>query len=160
MARALAAQATWYAHAQGHHPGLGPIASPRVARCVLRAVCCEGRRGAAAAPGSPQERRSAVRLVPPNPATPPVAPLPVCMLRPRVKRVPALVQAVTRGLSSMTSPSGFYSEIQAPTGVYKWHVDGEWRESASGKTVGVVNPCTRATAYQVPGEWFGGCRPR
>ena len=45
--------------------------------------------------------------------------------------------------------SDFYNEIKAANGVYKWHVNGAWQESASGKTVSVVNPSTRATCYQV-----------
>jgi glyceraldehyde-3-phosphate dehydrogenase (NADP+) len=44
---------------------------------------------------------------------------------------------------------GFYREIRAPGGAYKWHCDGRWLESSSGKTVGVVNPSTRARDFEV-----------
>ncbi|GBF90960.1 NADP-dependent glyceraldehyde-3-phosphate dehydrogenase [Raphidocelis subcapitata] len=43
----------------------------------------------------------------------------------------------------------FYKEIRAAGGAYKWHCDGAWRESTSGKTVGVSNPATRAREYEV-----------
>ncbi|VAH44336.1 unnamed protein product [Triticum turgidum subsp. durum] len=33
--------------------------------------------------------------------------------------------------------------------VYKYYADGEWRASASGKTVAIVNPTTRQTQYRV-----------
>jgi hypothetical protein len=35
--------------------------------------------------------------------------------------------------------------------VYKYYADGEWRASASGKTVAIVNPTTRQTQYRVQG---------
>jgi glyceraldehyde-3-phosphate dehydrogenase (NADP+) len=35
--------------------------------------------------------------------------------------------------------------------VYKYYADGEWRASASGKTVAIVNPTTRQTQYKVQG---------
>ncbi|TVU05705.1 hypothetical protein EJB05_48882 [Eragrostis curvula] len=33
--------------------------------------------------------------------------------------------------------------------VFKYYADGEWRSSASGKSVGIVNPTTRQTQYKV-----------
>ncbi|KAG2500942.1 hypothetical protein HYH03_000767 [Edaphochlamys debaryana] len=45
--------------------------------------------------------------------------------------------------------SEFYKDILAPTGVYKFYADGEWRESASGKSVAILNPSTRHACYQV-----------
>jgi hypothetical protein len=35
--------------------------------------------------------------------------------------------------------------------VYKYYADGEWRASASGKAVAIVNPTTRQTQYRVQG---------
>ena len=35
--------------------------------------------------------------------------------------------------------------------VYKYHSDGEWKKSASGKTVAIINPTTRKTQYKVQG---------
>ncbi|KAG2431249.1 hypothetical protein HYH02_013383 [Chlamydomonas schloesseri] len=43
----------------------------------------------------------------------------------------------------------FYAPILASNGVYKYYIDGEWKESASGKSVAISNPSTRETAYQV-----------
>jgi glyceraldehyde-3-phosphate dehydrogenase (NADP+) len=45
--------------------------------------------------------------------------------------------------------SDFYGEILAPSGAYKYFINGEWRESASGKSVAIINPSTRQTAYNV-----------
>ena len=36
--------------------------------------------------------------------------------------------------------------------VYKYYADLEWRNSASGKSVGIINPTTRKTQYKVQGE--------
>jgi glyceraldehyde-3-phosphate dehydrogenase (NADP+) len=35
--------------------------------------------------------------------------------------------------------------------VYRYYADGEWRSSASGKSVAIVNPTTRKTQYRVQG---------
>ncbi|PNH04655.1 NADP-dependent glyceraldehyde-3-phosphate dehydrogenase [Tetrabaena socialis] len=43
----------------------------------------------------------------------------------------------------------FYKDILASSGIYKFYVNGEWRESASGKAVSISNPSTRQTAFQV-----------
>lgn len=47
--------------------------------------------------------------------------------------------------------SGFYSEIVASSGIYKYYVNGEWKESSSGRSVGVLNPTTNKTDYKVQG---------
>ena len=47
--------------------------------------------------------------------------------------------------------TGFYDEILAKNGVYKYYVNGEWKESSSGKTVGVINPSTLKKDFQVQG---------
>lgn len=47
--------------------------------------------------------------------------------------------------------TGFYSEIISASGAYKAFIDGEWRESTSGKTVAIANPTTEATAFTVQG---------
>lgn len=52
-----------------------------------------------------------------------------------------------RGIATMTET--FYSEIKTAGGALKWFVDGEWVESTSGKTVGVVNPSSRTREYEV-----------
>lgn len=46
----------------------------------------------------------------------------------------------------------FYSEIIAPSGAYKAYINGEWRESTSGKTVAINNPTTEGVAFQVQGK--------
>lgn len=50
----------------------------------------------------------------------------------------------------------FYAPILAASGAYKYYVNGEWRESASGKTVAINNPCTRQAQYQVQGASRAG----
>ncbi len=45
----------------------------------------------------------------------------------------------------------FYADIVSSSGLYKYFVDGEWKESASGKTVNVINPTTQKPEYQVQG---------
>lgn len=35
--------------------------------------------------------------------------------------------------------------------VYKYYTNGEWRKSASGKSVSVINPTTRKPQYKVQG---------
>ena len=46
--------------------------------------------------------------------------------------------------------AGFY-DIVASSGAYKFYLDGRWQESASGKTVPVINPCTREPQYHMQG---------
>ncbi|GIL45440.1 hypothetical protein Vafri_2681 [Volvox africanus] len=45
--------------------------------------------------------------------------------------------------------SDFYKDIVASTGIYKFYLDGQWRESTSGKAVSITNPSTRQTCFQV-----------
>ncbi|GKE67112.1 hypothetical protein Tco_1521273, partial [Tanacetum coccineum] len=33
--------------------------------------------------------------------------------------------------------------------VFKYYTDGEWKKSASGKSVAIINPSTRTTQYKV-----------
>lgn len=46
--------------------------------------------------------------------------------------------------------TGVFAEILDGE-VYKYYADGEWRSSASGKSVAIVNPTTRKTQYRVQG---------
>jgi hypothetical protein len=48
--------------------------------------------------------------------------------------------------------SGFYSDIKASSGVYKFYVNGAWKESTSGKSVSILNPTSNQAVYQVQGE--------
>ena len=50
-----------------------------------------------------------------------------------------------------TMASTFYDEIVAPSGVFKYYIDGQWKESSSGKAVPNTNPSTRSLAYNVQG---------
>ena len=47
--------------------------------------------------------------------------------------------------------TGFYDEILAKNGVYKYYGNGEWKETSSGRTVGVTNPSTLKKDFQVQG---------
>jgi hypothetical protein len=46
--------------------------------------------------------------------------------------------------------TGVFAEILDGE-VYRYYADGEWRSSASGKSVAIVNPTTRKTQYRVQG---------
>jgi hypothetical protein len=46
--------------------------------------------------------------------------------------------------------TGVFAEILEGE-VYRYYADGEWRVSASGKSVAIVNPTTRLTQYRVQG---------
>ena len=48
--------------------------------------------------------------------------------------------------------SGFYDEIRAKNGVFKYYVNGEWKETTSNRTVGVTNPSTLKKEFQVQGK--------
>ena len=48
---------------------------------------------------------------------------------------------------------GFYDEIIASNGVYKFYSDGEWKETTSSRTVKILNPSTNQSVFQVQG-WF------
>ena len=49
---------------------------------------------------------------------------------------------------------GFYDEIVAANGVYKFYSDGEWKETTSSRTVKILNPSTNESVYQVQGQLF------
>ncbi len=47
----------------------------------------------------------------------------------------------------------FYAPIHSPgAGTFQYFVNGQWKQSTSGKTVAVINPTTREKEYQVQGE--------
>ena len=46
----------------------------------------------------------------------------------------------------------FYDDIKAPGDAFKFYVNGEWKESSSGKTQAILNPSDNLPAYQVQGE--------
>ncbi|RWV91567.1 hypothetical protein GW17_00046139 [Ensete ventricosum] len=45
-----------------------------------------------------------------------------------------------------------FTEIVDGEQVYKYYADGEWKKSASGKSVSIVNPTTRKPQYKVQGD--------
>ncbi|KAI7842762.1 hypothetical protein COHA_003510 [Chlorella ohadii] len=45
--------------------------------------------------------------------------------------------------------SSFYAEVLGQNGSYKFFLDNEWRESASGKQLAILNPSTNAPVYSV-----------
>lgn len=47
---------------------------------------------------------------------------------------------------------GFYDEVIAANGVYKFYSDGEWKETTSSRTVKILNPSTNEPVYQVQGQ--------
>ena len=53
----------------------------------------------------------------------------------------------------------FYDEIRAPGGAYKFYVNGEWKESSSGKTQAILNPSDNQPAFQVQGGLRGPLAP-
>lgn len=72
-----------------------------------------------------------------------------------------LKQALSRALSgtnrvkyisSAAAMTGFYDEIKASSGKYKFYVNGEWKESTSGKGVSILNPTSNEGVYEVQGE--------
>lgn len=59
-------------------------------------------------------------------------------------------------LSQLCSMSGgVYSDVRAASGAFKYLLAGEWKESSSGKTVPVINPCTQQAQYAVQGACGG-----
>ncbi|XP_074559323.1 NADP-dependent glyceraldehyde-3-phosphate dehydrogenase-like [Curcuma longa] len=44
---------------------------------------------------------------------------------------------------------GVFADIIDEDQVFKYYTDGEWKKSASGETVSIVNPTTRMTQYKV-----------
>lgn len=51
----------------------------------------------------------------------------------------------------MAAGTGLFAEI-LDGDVYKYYADGEWKKSASGKSVAIINPTTRKTQYKVQGK--------
>lgn len=49
--------------------------------------------------------------------------------------------------------NGVFAEI-IDGEVYKYYCEGEWKKSASGKSVAIINPTTRKTQYKVQGMLF------
>lgn len=47
--------------------------------------------------------------------------------------------------------TGVFAEI-IDGEVYKYYADGEWKKSASGKSVSIINPTTRTPQYKVQGD--------
>ncbi|XP_056174893.1 NADP-dependent glyceraldehyde-3-phosphate dehydrogenase-like isoform X2 [Syzygium oleosum] len=45
--------------------------------------------------------------------------------------------------------SGVFAEIKDGDGVFRYYCDGEWKASASGKSVPIINPTTRSTHFKV-----------
>ncbi|KAK3437184.1 hypothetical protein EUGRSUZ_C01646 [Eucalyptus grandis] len=45
--------------------------------------------------------------------------------------------------------SGAFAEIKDGDGVFRYYSDGEWKASASGKSVPIINPTTRSTHFKV-----------
>lgn len=51
--------------------------------------------------------------------------------------------------------SGVFVEIlDGENNVFKYYSEGEWKKSASGKSVAIVNPTTRKTQYKVQGVYI------
>lgn len=74
-------------------------------------------------------------------------------LSPLATRPFAAAAAPAAGMAGAEDSAAFYAPIRAAgSGAFKYFVDGEWRESASGKTVPVLNPSTQAQEYAVQGE--------
>ena len=58
----------------------------------------------------------------------------------------------------MTVTPDFFAPVGAGApGTYKFYCEGSWRESTSGKTVKILNPCTNAPAFSVQGAARGQC---
>jgi hypothetical protein len=62
--------------------------------------------------------------------------------------------------TAMVTQQPFYTDIAAPSGVFKFYTSGEWRESASGKTVAILNPYLRETYAKVQGGFREPLRAR
>ena len=53
----------------------------------------------------------------------------------------------------------FYDDIKAPGGAFKFYVNGEWKESSSGKTQAILNPSDNQPVFQVQGVFRAGLLP-
>lgn len=63
-------------------------------------------------------------------------------------------EAATAGGGAVMAGTDVFTEIVDGEQVYKYYADGEWKKSASGKAVSIVNPTTRQTQYKVQGGVF------
>lgn len=73
----------------------------------------------------------------------------------------AALLRLSRGLcNSVGTMSSFYAEVLGQNGSYKFFLDNEWRESASGKQLAILNPSTNAPVYSVQGRSRPGPPPR
>ena len=57
--------------------------------------------------------------------------------------------------SSLTRAMASLSDIKASSGAYKFLLNGVWKESSSGSTVGVLNPKTNEACFQVQDPLIG-----
>lgn len=51
--------------------------------------------------------------------------------------------------------AGFYKEILANNGAFKFYIDGKWKESDSGVYVDIINPFTLQKQYKIQGKYHG-----
>lgn len=72
-------------------------------------------------------------------------------IRQALSRLPSGTNHI-RYISSAAAMSGFYSDIKASSGTYKFYGNGEWKESTSGKSVSILNPTSNEAVYQVQGR--------
>eukprot|EP00955_Chlamydomonas_euryale_P082677 363758-Chlamydomonas_euryale.AAC.9 len=113
-------------------------------------------------------KRSATHAAQPRgvPGAPNTAPYPYIIRLPLVSAAAGAVRFCCG--SAMAAPgSGVFADLLSASGAYKYYADGEWKESTSGKTVGVTNPSTREPAFQFQGArarpdegWVRGCTVR
>jgi glyceraldehyde-3-phosphate dehydrogenase (NADP+) len=71
------------------------------------------------------------------------------MLRSACSAIPGFCTFAAPAQSRLLSAMSAFSSIQSSNGAFKFLLDGEWKESASGKTVPVLNPQTGEPAFQV-----------
>lgn len=48
--------------------------------------------------------------------------------------------------------AGFFKEILASNGAFKFYINGQWKESDSGVYVDIVNPFTLLKQYKIQGN--------
>jgi hypothetical protein len=46
----------------------------------------------------------------------------------------------------------FFKDLYATNGAFKFYVNGEWKESDSGKTVDIINPFTLQKEFKIQGH--------
>ena len=46
----------------------------------------------------------------------------------------------------------FYEEIVSSSGTFKYYIDGQWKESKSGKSQAITNPSTLQPEFTVQGK--------